>query len=71
VPYSMLTHCKDSVHYLVELDEHGNTIGILESFEDWGLAVQESGLLNSAIREGSRRANKFGTLIAGYEIVTE
>jgi len=58
-------------HYLIAMDEHGNTIDLLDTFEDWSLAIQECGLLNDALENGRVIRNKFGTIVAGYEIVSE
>lgn len=60
----------ETTHYLVALDENGDTIEVLEAFQDWGLALEESGLLNEALMNG-RTYTYAGRAAVGFEVVTE
>lgn len=54
----------DQTHTIVALNDVGDSVRDVETFEDWGLAIEECGLLNHNLQEYPRPG------IAGYEVVT-
>ena len=51
----------DQSHTIVAMNDVGDTVKEIETFEDWGLAIVECGLLNEHMPD---------PCIAAYEVVT-